>query len=270
VLGRPVALDFVGESRLLTRTGMTGATVNHYVGLYEFEDMAFVLHALRPEDTFVDVGANVGSYTVLAGALAGARGLAIEPVPTTFRHLQDNVNLNAIHDRVTCLNVGVGREESVLRFTAGHDAVNHVATEREAVGGTETVEVPVRRLDDLAAGVAPLFLKVDVEGWETEVIAGAGASLSGAAPMAVLMELNGSGARYGFDEAALHRQMLDYGFAPMLYRPFERTLTALDREWVALGERAGSTVNTLYVRGADFFQERVRAARRFDVLGTQI
>lgn len=270
MLGRPVALEFAGGSRLLTRTGMTGATVNHYVGLYEFEDMAFVLHALRPEDTFVDVGANVGSYTILAGAGVGASGLALEPVPSTFRHLRDNVNLNALYDRVTCLNVGVGKEEGLLQFTASQDAVNHVVTEREAGEHVETVEVPVHRLDDLAAGLAPLLVKVDVEGWETEVIAGADGLLSGAAPMAVIMELNGSGARYGFDEAALHRRMLDYGFEPMLYRPFERTLDPLGRGWVTLGERAGSTVNTLYIRDPGFFQARVRTAPRFEVLGASL
>lgn len=45
---------------------MTGATGNWYCGLQEYEDMSFVLHALRPGDLFVDVGANIGSYSILA------------------------------------------------------------------------------------------------------------------------------------------------------------------------------------------------------------
>ena len=62
--------------------GMTGATGNVYCGLHEFEDMALVLHALRPRDLFVDVGANVGSYTVLGGQparVALASNPSLEP-----------------------------------------------------------------------------------------------------------------------------------------------------------------------------------------------
>lgn len=62
-----VLLPFVDEVGLLVRPGMTGATGNVYCGLHEFEDMALVLHALRPDDLFVDIGANVGSYSMIGG-----------------------------------------------------------------------------------------------------------------------------------------------------------------------------------------------------------
>jgi len=62
----PIALPFVGGSVLLAIRGMTGASGNWYCGLAEFEDMALVLHALRPGELFVDIGANVGAYSVLA------------------------------------------------------------------------------------------------------------------------------------------------------------------------------------------------------------
>src|SRR5688572_299749 len=61
-----VLVPFVEQSRLLVTKGMKGATGNIYNGLVEFEDMAFILHVLRPGDSFADVGANVGAYTILA------------------------------------------------------------------------------------------------------------------------------------------------------------------------------------------------------------
>ena len=61
-----VAVPFVNATRLLVTPGMTGATGNLYCGLHEYQDMAFVLHALRAGDRFIDIGANIGSYTVLA------------------------------------------------------------------------------------------------------------------------------------------------------------------------------------------------------------
>ena len=69
------------------RHGETGLTGNLYAGLHEFADMAFVMHALRPTDLFVDIGANAGSYTILACAVAKARGCAFEPLPSTYRRL---------------------------------------------------------------------------------------------------------------------------------------------------------------------------------------
>src|SRR5690349_8415761 len=89
------AVPFVDDYRLLVAPGMTGATGNVYCGLLEFEDMAFVLHVLREGDVFMDVGANVGAYTVLAAA-TGARVVAFEPIPAAFAHLTDNVRVNGI------------------------------------------------------------------------------------------------------------------------------------------------------------------------------
>ena len=64
----PTVAQFVNSAQLLATPGMAGATGNVYVGLHEFADMSFLLHFLRPNDLFVDVGANIGSYTILASA----------------------------------------------------------------------------------------------------------------------------------------------------------------------------------------------------------
>jgi len=75
---------------------MHGATGNIYVGLHEFEQMAFLLHCLRSEDIFIDVGANVGSYTVLASAAVGAKTIAFEPIESEYNGLMANIELNGI------------------------------------------------------------------------------------------------------------------------------------------------------------------------------
>ena len=252
-----VWVPFVAEVGLLVRPGMTGATGNVYCGLHEFEDMALVLHALRPDDLFVDIGANVGSYALLGGA-AGARVLAIEPIPTTFAWLTRNIAVNGLGERVRALNLGLGRGEGRLRFTVGLDTVNHVLAAGEAADGA--VEVPVHPLDAVLAGQSPTLIKIDVEGFETEVLAGAERALADPGLLAVIMELNGSGGRYGFDEDALHRNLLGRGFATYRYRPFERNLEPLH------GARSGGG-NTLYVRDAARLAERVRTAPRYR-LGT--
>lgn len=72
-----IVFEWVAGSRLIVRRGMTGATGNIYCGLHEYRDMAFLLHLLRADDLFVDIGANIGSYTILASAVCGARAITI-------------------------------------------------------------------------------------------------------------------------------------------------------------------------------------------------
>ena len=64
---------WIGGQRLAFQRGMTGATGNFYVGLHEFADMMLPLHFLREGDLFLDIGANVGSYTVLASGVCRAK-----------------------------------------------------------------------------------------------------------------------------------------------------------------------------------------------------
>src|SRR6188768_213885 len=61
-----VVYDWINGTSFIVQRGETGLTGNLYCGLHEFSDMAFVLHAVGAGDLFVDVGANVGSYTLLA------------------------------------------------------------------------------------------------------------------------------------------------------------------------------------------------------------
>lgn len=257
-----VAVPFVNNARLLARPGMTGATGNIYCGLHEFENMAFVLHFLRPGDLFVDVGANIGSYSVLASAVVGAHSIAIEPIPGTFSNLADNVRLNAIGVLVELLNIGVADKPDLLSFTSGLDTVNHVVGDSEK-RSVDTITVKVETLDRLLAAKSPSLIKIDVEGYETRVLDGAGATLRNESLKAVLMELNGSGQRYGFNETALHERMLEHGFKTFVYSPFGRRLISAE-------EQISQSGNTLYIRNIALARERVSAAPLFHVQGKGI
>jgi FkbM family methyltransferase len=91
--------------------------------------MAFVLHALRSEDHFVDVGANLGFYTILASGGVGTSCLSLEPIPDTFNQLRRNVQVNGLQERVQALNLGAGRHSDRLCFTSGEGANNRVVDE---------------------------------------------------------------------------------------------------------------------------------------------
>ena len=258
-----IALPFVNDTHLLVTSGMTGATGNWYCGLHEHDDMGFALHYLRSADCFFDVGANIGSYTILAAGAVGARVLAAEPIASTFRALRANVRLNDLDDRVTLRNVAVGAEEGTAWFTSHLDAMNHALSPAET--NDSAVEVAVTTLDSLAGKAVPTFVKIDVEGFESLVLAGGETTMRNGALRCALMEINGSGQRFGVADEAIHAQMRDFGFWPARYDVLARSVTGLPID--SWNRSAG---NTLYVRDMGECKERVRSAPRFRLVNREI
>lgn len=254
----PIAVSFVNDARLLVARGMTGATGNIYAGLHEYEDMAFVLHVLRREDLFVDVGANIGSYTVLAAKAVGAKVLAFEPIASTFRHLCDNISLNAIAERVDARQICVGAKSGVVAMTSQLDTVNHVISEHDA--GASTL-VPVTTLDEALEGRAPFMIKLDVEGYELEALRGASRTLAEPALQCLLVEVGHGDSRYGYTDSDMIEAVTSYGFTRCAYFPAERRLEVSS---VPQGN------NAIFVRDRALVQARLRQAQPFRVLDSTI
>lgn len=257
LLSGPVALPFVEDTMLFVERGMTGATGNWYCGLHEVAEMAFVLHMLREGEHFADVGANVGSYTVLAAGAVGARTSAAEPIPETFRHLQRNVMLNDLTDRVRASGIGLSDQQSILRFSSDLDCLNHVLAPGEDL---PSVDVPVVTFDEWVGQDVPVLIKIDVEGHELAVLTGAEKTLADPRLPAVIMETNGSGERYGADDAELVQTMRRHGFSAFSYDPFRRKLI----------EPNPSNDNTVFVREKSAVEARVAGARRYRLINGSI
>lgn len=258
----PVAVDWVGGARLLVAKGMTGATGNIYSGLLEYPEMSFILHFLRKEHVFVDIGSNAGVYSVLSSAVVGARSIALEPVPSTYRHLVDNIRLNGIDELTRAINVAVGAKQGKVQMTDAFDAMNHIVCEAEQAG-QGCVTVPVDTLDNLLKDSSPSVIKIDVEGFESEVVSGGTEVLSGSSVRAMLVELNGSGARYGYCDQDIHDAILGFGFLPYSYSPDTRKLELLD----GINE---TSPNTIYVRDKSEADELVRNAELRPVMGMRV
>lgn len=241
--------------------GETGLTGNIYNGLHEFPEMGFLLHFLQAGDHFVDIGANAGSYSVLAGRAIGAKTLAFEPLPSTYLRFTENIRLNHLEAVVQCRNVGLAAEPGVTRFTSSSDTMNHVVSASDV--DVPFVEVSVSTLDAELAGVVPILMKIDVEGFEWPVLQGGLRTLAQQDLRAVIMELNGSGDRYGYDETEILRLMQGEGFTGCHYDPFARVLTVLDGK-----NQLGG--NTIFVREPDDIRARLKAARAFSLFGETI
>jgi len=248
-----VVFEWINGAKFFVRRGETGLTGNVYAGLHEYSDMAFVLHFLRKDDLFVDVGANSGSYTILACAAVGCEGYAFEPIFSTYQNLTENLRLNHLENRVTALNVGVGAAVGEIAFTTGLDTVNHAVSTSDT--GAQSVMVPIVPLDEVLADRNPTMIKIDIEGYETPAIEGALRTLRESSLKAVIMELNGSGARYGFNEAKILEIMKELGFESFSYDPISRTLVSLQGKNLTSG-------NTLFIRDQQFVCARLESAPR--------
>jgi FkbM family methyltransferase len=250
-------VPFVGDSVLLVSRGMTGATGNVYVGLHECDDMGFFLHFLRPGDLFLDVGANVGTYTVLAASAARSRCIAVEPIPSTFGRLMDNVRINRLETLVETHCVALGASGGTLRFSTDLDTRNHAVAEDYA-GAKQLVDVAA--LDELLGERVPVAMKIDVEGFEREVLRGAPRFLANRGLKAILMEATELHQRYDADgEPSACSMLEDAGFSPHRYDACTRTLSPCP------SSSRSDCGNSLYLRDVGFVRERLSTAQTFRV-----
>lgn len=252
---REQVVPFIGTTRLVAKKGLTGITANIYAGLEDFSEMGFLLHFLQADDLFADIGANAGSYTVLASGYSRATTVAFEPVPSTYEWLQKNIKENQLQQLVRSYNAGVGSKNGQIRVTNNFGTINHVVSATENLNEDQTTEVPIFTLDFIMESFdkKPSLIKIDVEGFETEVIAGMSGVLHSHVLKAIIIELNGSGSRYGYDENRIHQQLLELSFLPYQYDPFKRELRSL--------QQYGSH-NTIYIRDKDVVMERLKSAKK--------
>jgi FkbM family methyltransferase len=244
-----VSIPWVSGQRLIVRRGMVGATGNIYVGLHEFADMMLPLHFLREGDLFLDIGANVGSYTVLASGVCRAQTWAFEPDPDTARSLARNVAANALQSLVTIHECALGPAHGHVSFSIGFDATNKVVTG----DGVESRTVRQEALDDLVGSAEPVMAKIDVEGYEEPLLRGALATL--AKPTLRLLEIETT---TPWIEETLRKN----GFARRYYDPFSRALTA---------EPNGlQSNNAVFVRDIAFVSNRLATAGKINVLGQSV
>jgi FkbM family methyltransferase len=166
-------------------------------GRYEPAAIALLERHLDPSRDFVDVGANVGFFTVAAARrLSAGRVLAVEPVAAAHARLNRNIALNGLSDRVIPLQCLVGDRpgEGTIHVIPGREEYSSIEplVHPSATGAATVVETcPMETLDRLVErhGLAPAMIKMDVEGAEGIVLAGARETLARHRPV-VLAEFS--------------------------------------------------------------------------------
>jgi FkbM family methyltransferase len=198
---------------------------SNWLGINEISKRKQFASMVRPGQTVYDLGANVGSYTLLAAKLVGPAGrvVAIEPLPANLAYLRRHVEINLLAN-VRIVSAAVTDRVGTLRFRATPDRVtSHIADDGDVVVDCTTVDALVT--DGMAP---PDCLKIDVEGAEAAVLRGATRTLAGIRPI-IFLATHGEQAR---EESHALLDAAGYDIAP---------IPDLDSEFIAQPRAPGHT-----------------------------
>ncbi len=170
--------------RLIVQPGIgKGVERSIYLtGTYEEGTLAVFSALLRPGDVALDVGANIGLMTLHAARLVGETGqvFSFEPMPDIFSQIESNIELNRAQ-QVRAYSTALGSQSNTLPLFA-HPEINRGSSSLVSNEGAPPAAIAkIMPLDDFVSEEIrrPIrLIKIDVEGWELEVLRGASATLS--------------------------------------------------------------------------------------------
>lgn len=218
---RPWTVRLRGGLSLRCYPHSSAASAVIYSSLPDWWEMRFLLDHLQAGDTFVDVGANVGVYSLLAAGIAGVEVVSYEPSSIPWSRLVENVEINGLTSVRVC-PCAVGSEAAMVPMTMGEDTTDRVVTAAES--GRPVQLVPQVTLDGELEGGAldgcrVALVKIDVEGLEPEVLAGARRLIENQRPV-LLIENN--------VPDVIVRTLRSLGYSFHRYHPPTRSLVAID------------------------------------------
>lgn len=198
---------------------------------FEEDEILFLRRFLKQGNCFFDIGANVGLFSLHAAPIVGGKGTiySFEPTPETFDRFIKNIELNDFNN-ITPENVGLSTTSGEMMFNTasnGYDAWNSFAKLNE-LGLAKQIEVKVVSLDEyiLQNKINKIDLvKLDVEGWEYNVLKGAVQLLSGSNSPTFMVEFTEENAfAAGYYCGEIYDFMVSFGYKWYSYNGETNTL----------------------------------------------
>lgn len=219
-LAVPLTLKWYHGTTVDVLLGNDNSLCLYVCGSFEPNEFAFLDRVLKPGMVFVDVGANDGYYTLFAAQRVGPSGrvVAVEPSTRERANLERNIARNGLGNVIVipvALGAACGTAELHLAQSAhsGHNTFGRFAN--DGVQAESVEQVKVRMLDALAGDVALDridVIKIDVEGAEASVIAGAREVLARTQPV-IMLEISDKALRgQGSDAQQLIATLRELGY----------------------------------------------------------
>ncbi len=204
----------------------------YFSGLPDYPEMRFIQDYLKPGDTFIDIGANVGLYTLLALSIVGKTGHvhAFEPNASTAKLFSESIRLNAAQN-VTLHQVAVGEQNANVAFeSTGDNCTAHVDPDQSPTN-VDSEQVEIVRLDDYLPKSEFAMAKLDIEGFEPFALRGAKQLLTAGNPPVLQVEMAGYSKRYGVNTSEFIKELAEVGYFTAVYNPENRTLFETTTPW---------------------------------------
>jgi len=213
----------VGHHELYLSPFDTVSLLPYLLGIYEREELAIAGRLVNPGDFVLDIGANIGYWSLSLSEMVGSEGrvLAFEPDPDNFALLERNLATNAIRNVQTQNFALSNRDGRVSLYRSETNAGDYSLASRPGAS-RPAITVLARRLDSLSSAIptTPAFVKVDVQGLELNVMQGGRRLLGEWSHKTVLLSEfePPSLFRAGVQPAQFLEFMSDIGYATVLLR----------------------------------------------------
>lgn len=156
--------------------------------------LKFIEKNLKPGGTFVDVGANVGLFSLMAARVVGPGGrvIAIEPAPVVAAALRATISANGLDALVRVEQVAAGAERGLATLSVTSNCRQSTLLPAVLPPGTQasTVVTDVVTLDEMLGDIVPDVVKISVGGWELKVLDGMQALLAAHPDIILVMEFD--------------------------------------------------------------------------------
>lgn len=192
---RAVTMTYFGRRIIIdTRNIQNYSIITH--GLYE-KGVAWAIEKyLKPDNTMIDVGANIGFFTLLGNHIVGPHGkvYSLEPNPDIYELMKSSVQINAFRPRSIRLNMAAFNKEGTLELTwsSSKHGGGRLRTSEKIKLDEKSAEVKLQRLDDLVKeeDLPVDLIKIDTEGSELYVLQGAEKIIENSPNCVIITEWN--------------------------------------------------------------------------------
>ncbi len=197
---------------------------------YEETESKWLLNTLSTPVTFIDIGANIGYYSILVAGQNGQNNVyAFEPSAKNFERLTNNINLNKLQNIIT-VNKAIGNKNEAVKLyhTEDNNAGMHTLNAQNNI--YETVQQII--LDEWVTQQnigAINYIKMDIEGAEMQALQGMQHILTTQKPTLLIEIANEHLSRFNTNSAAIHAFLQQFGYVAKKINP-DKTLTLLTEQ----------------------------------------